>query len=550
MTIELEFLPADVLGLSPLSRRLLSERPASEAAPGLIVPARIEQIPEVERDDLELFVERLELVDRLRERSPDAPVGVARSLEKLKDPRSLAVVCGQQPGLAGGPLYNLYKALHACRLAAALEERFARPVVPIFWNHADDQDLSQVNHAFVLNRHLDVARASLAGLGSGRRPYGQIVLDDERHRVGAFLENLRNLLPKRESRDANLERFAPRTGEALSAGFTRAMTHLLGHRGLLVVEPSDLRPGATRALAKLVPLDIAEAVATAEARLQEQGLGDPEFGEHAWAFLHEPDGRHPLRWIEGGFRRDKEPGSRTGAELAAEMTARQHDWSPGALLRPLVQDLCLPTVAYVGGHGELAYHALLPELRRRAGLPAAVFVPRLSATLVSPAASASAAKAGLGVADILRTRGASESAGQGTQPPDPIAERILEITQEFAQAIDQQRKPLSELDRALSMRLRQSTRRATKLIQAVARKIERVQKNRAGKDERHLRRLQNCWYPRGAPQERRFTALQYVTAFGSDWIDSLYEHLDPLPTEHLVVRLPNQPGPSGEPAAE
>ncbi len=550
MTVELEFLPADVLGLSPLSRRLLSERPASNVAPGLIVPARLEQIPEVDRDDLDLFVERLELVERLQERSAGSPVGVARSLEKLSDPRSLAVVCGQQPGLVGGPLYNLYKALHACRLAAALEQRFGRPVVPIFWNHADDHDLSEVNHAYALNRHLDVTRASLAGLGSGRQPYSRVVVDEERHRLNAFIENIRHLLPKRASRDATIERFAPRAGEPLSTGFTRIMTDLLGHLGLLVVEPGDLRPGATRALAKLVPLDVAEAVAGAEKRLENLGLGDAKFEEHAWVFLHGSDGRHPLRWVEGGFRYGNEPGSRTATELAGEMTAREHDWSPGALLRPLVQDLCLPTVAYVGGHGELAYHALLPELRRRAGLPTPVFVPRLSATLVSPAADASATKAGVHVADVLQSRGKLEATTENGQTSDPIADRILAITAEFTAAMDEERKPLSELDRALSMRLRQSTRRAAKLVEAVARKVERVQKNRTGKDQRHLRRLLNSWYPRGAPQERRLTALQYVIAFGDDWIDALYEQLDPLPTEHLVVRLPNTPGPEGEPATE
>src|SRR5688572_25528439 len=37
------------------------------------------------------------------------------------------------------------------------------------------------------------------------------------------------------------------------------------------------------------------------------------------------------------------------------------DWSPGALLRPLTQDLLLPTLAYVGGPAEVAYHAQIGD---------------------------------------------------------------------------------------------------------------------------------------------------------------------------------------------
>ena len=84
------------------------------------------------------------------------------------------------------------------------------------------------------------------------------------------------------------------------------------------------------------------------------------------------------------------------------------DWSAGALLRPVLQDLVLPSAGYVGGWGELDYHVELGPLRALAGAPLLPFVPRLSATLVDSAARESLAKLGLEVRDVLQARGRIE----------------------------------------------------------------------------------------------------------------------------------------------
>ena len=56
-------------------------------------------------------------------------------------------------------------------------------------------------------------------------------------------------------------------------------------------------------------------------------------------------------------------------DYAAIKKKQNAAWSAGALLRPLVQDEVFPTCAYVGGYGELAYHAELGRLRDVLHLP-------------------------------------------------------------------------------------------------------------------------------------------------------------------------------------
>ena len=71
-------------------------------------------------------------------------------------------------------------------------------------------------------------------------------------------------------------------------------------------------------------------------------------------------------------------------EALRRLEADPAAWSPGALLRPLVQDALLPTAAYVGGPAEIAYHAQIAPSYAHFGIPRPALLPRASLTLVEP----------------------------------------------------------------------------------------------------------------------------------------------------------------------
>src|SRR5579862_9530922 len=74
----------------------------------------------------------------------DASAKTLSNLERLRK-GAAAVVTGQQVGLFGGPMFAIYKALTAVKLA---EEASAAGIeaVPIFWLATYDHDLAEVNH--------------------------------------------------------------------------------------------------------------------------------------------------------------------------------------------------------------------------------------------------------------------------------------------------------------------------------------------------------------------------------------------------------------------
>ncbi|MBK7642660.1 MAG: bacillithiol biosynthesis cysteine-adding enzyme BshC [Planctomycetes bacterium] len=547
MTLRLEHLPADVLELSELARAALSGRVPTQL---VRFARRLEDIPACEdRLDPQARAELARVLEQqLSGLQPH--VAVLDAARSLAQPGVCAVVTGQQPGFTASPLYSIYKALSAIRLARSLTQAWERPVVALFWNHADDHDVAEVHHTHVVNRNLDLQKISLPGLSSGRTPLSQLVLEDERSRLPVLRAVFEQLLRTEPELERAMAALFPRAGETLARAFTRAMTEVLGPLGLVVVEPDWIREPLSRALAGLLEHDPYAALAQGSERLAAAGYA-PAIppADAALLFHHERENgrvsRRALRSGGEGYQYDREDGSRTATELAAEIIDDPHAWSPGALLRPLVQDLCLPVAAYVGGFGELGYHAQLSVLRERAGAPSTAFVARLSATLVDPEARLALQILETDVASVLRARGVFESAEEPAEPE--VAARLREVGERAAKELLALREALALLDPSLVVQLKRSAGEMEEAATALAEKARRVHGNRAGKGRRHERRVSNLLCPRGEPQERLLGPLPFVARFGTQWLEELaFEH-DPFDPVHLVVHLgPDLPNAGGD----
>jgi len=542
--LRIEHLPADILGLSELSRAAL--RGDLESL-GIRVPRHAGQISAgadpLEGEARALLSERL-----VRELSYHSPhVRVLDSARALAHPRCFAILTGQQPGFTNSPLYTLYKAISAIRLARVLSQRLELRVVPIFWNHADDHDIAEAHHTHIVNANLDLQKVALPGLSSGRTPLSHVVLDEDKARLSALRAVFEQSLRGTPHLERALRACFPRAGETLASASTRSLLELLGEHGLIVIEPEWIRPELSRALARVVGAGPEQALGAQSARLAAAGHPIALPPEHAALLFHherrnsQPQ-RRALRSAEDGYRYDGEEGSRTREELVAQILQDPLDWSAGALLRPIVQDLVLPTLVYIGGFGELAYHAQLPLLREQMGLGPLCFAPRLSATLTDPAVRLSLELLHTDVQKVLAGRGEAGAEGAAADPQLSLDLRVLAKSQ--ARALLAHKDALHAVEPSLVVQLKKSAAQIEDLITTLADKAARAHHNRSGKGRRHERRVANLLMPRGQPQERVLGPLPWIARFGKDWIDLLAREHDPLMLEHLVIHLGSDDQPS------
>jgi|FLOH01.1.fsa_nt_gi bacillithiol synthase len=558
MSLRSEFLSADILGLSDLARHALSGRPVPSRFASPCIPKTLGDLSPPE----ERFLpdERAELSAAIEGplTALGSHVAVLEAVRALATPGASAVVAGQQPGFLGGPLFNIYKAVHAVRLSRDLQERWGKPVVPVFWNHADDHDIAEVHNVRLVTPNLDLRRLHLPGMSSGRTPFSAVQIDAEKQRLISVTEVLRDTFAADMFTQETLELFVPRDGETLARAWTRSMTTLFGHLGLVVIEPDWIRPSLSRSLATLVaPSPIPELLEN-KARLASAGFAvaiEPE--EAALVYHVGPNGRVALRAGGDGYRFDGEAGSRTPSELAAEIVTAPNDYSAGALLRPLVQDLALPVAAYVGGFGELAYHVQLAELRRSRDVPETPFVPRLSCTLIDDAVESSLEQAGCTVGDFLRTKGAcARSVDEESCTDDTsLSSELHAMSKSFRKELNALRPRLADVSPHLPQILKHTSRIIHQQMQRFADKVDRVANNNVGGLRRDERRLDVHLLPSGEAQERVLTGAQFLSRFGREWIDALLDEMDALPSEHMVlylgpapkrIREQRQPGTPGE----
>jgi bacillithiol biosynthesis cysteine-adding enzyme BshC len=456
----------------------------------------------------------------------------ARNLARLAEPGSVAVVTGQQVGLFLGPLYTVYKAASAVADARALEAETGRPCVPVFWLQTEDHDLPEVDHCLV-------ARASgggaplrlslgLEAAAASRVPVAGVRLGEGVGAALAALEAEVGELPHAPEHLALL-RDAYRAGATLPQAFVRVLSSLFAEEGLVVVDPRHpallplAAPVHARALAEADRLSAALAArsaALAAAGFAEQVRpreGSPLFfvspeGEGGPRYRLEPQGEG--RWALAGH---PEGARVTSAQLEAWLAREPGRFTTSALLRPLLQDSLLPTAAYVGGPGEVAYFAQVPPLHAAFGLPLPLVVPRgrfrvleartralLEALRLTPAEACAPREA-------LLARLAARDARAEDEPPAALEARLAApLLAELARLEERFAQLEAGLPRALA-RTRGTVERA---VSRLAGRYGRALATRDRVVVERVDRLQAALQPEGAPQERVHALATYACRHG------------------------------------
>lgn len=470
----------------------------------------------------------------------EAPEQARAAAAKLADPRTVAIVTGQQAGLFGGPLYTLMKALTAARLAADIEAQFGVPCITVFWNHAEDHDWEEVASAWVLDEDLDAHRLTVAGIeGDGHTPVGKVKLTDDITRV---LGELESLLPRTEFTEetiAQLRRcYQPGTG--MADAFGRLLDQLLGPLGVVVFDGSD---PAAKPLASAIFQRELELPTHTRQLATEAGEALMADGYHAQvlaqpdstALFSMTDGRVPIKFRDGQFFIGDT--AVDGAALQADAAAHPERFSPNVLLRAVVQDTLLPTIAYVAGPSEIAYLGQLKAVYAFHETAMPLIVQRATGTILDSASLRFLARTSL----ELRTLQAQDehvlNQWLESQLPPTIEQALHDLEQAIEERIGALLAAVPALDPTLDGAVKSSQGRMAHEVRSLHGKVISAAKRRHETLRRQFAHAQRLAFPGGHPQERTVCLAWYMNRFGPALVPRLYECLPVEGGKHWLLQI-------------
>ena len=473
------------------------------------------------------------LVHVLLRQSEHLPPSEARTrnIRALGEQGTTAVVTGQQVGLFLGPLYTLYKAATAIRVARALETETGIRSVPVFWLQTEDHDFEEIATCHVprsdrTSRALSVGSVDLERVSIAHRRFDPSV----EGALAALSDEIQNL-PHAEAHLTAL-RSGYRDGGSVAGAFAQVLGRLFLDEGLVILDPRDEE--LAEAMQRVHRTAIEEAVPISRALRERVGvLRKAGFK----APIHIRDGA-PLSFFHpdgpGGPRYRLEPSGnafalvgRTGArvsrdELLAQLDADPLAFSTSALLRPILQDIVLPTCAYVAGPGEIDYFAQIGPAYvpfRRFGLDIPLIVPRAHFVLLEPKTTESLRRLGIESSELGETEEALLSRGLSTGEDLPLPDALrTELTRDFEGRLAELAPRIGELGSGLDKAV-EKTRAAVE--RSVTRFVDKYRNALVHRDEARvseLRRVMRFLRPDGGLQERHFGLSYFAARYGQDTV--------------------------------
>jgi bacillithiol biosynthesis cysteine-adding enzyme BshC len=456
----------------------------------------------------------------------------AKILDTLLSNSTFTVCTAHQPNLLTGPLYFIYKILHAIKLTRYLKNEFPENnFVPIFYMGCEDADKDELNHYTVAGKKY-LWKTDQTGA------VGRMIIDKEILKLVDELQNQIGIGPFGNELISTIKKCF-KEGDTIQNATFRFIHSLFASYGLLVLIPdhADLKkqmiPVFEDDLLNQKPSEVVESTC--------QKLGE-----------HYPVQAQPreinLFYLKDNIReRIEKKGNKfhvinteihfSEDEIKIELQKYPERFSPNVILRGLFQESILPNIAFIGGGGELAYWLQLKDMFKTYAISFPVLILRNSFLILEQKWQQKIDKLNLDISCLFL-------------PENDIMNLVVHKTSgkqislngEFENAsalYDQIIKQALDVDPTLSEHATAIKTKSIKLLKALEKKMLRSEKRKFSDQRRQVQQIKSALFPNNVLQERIENFSGYYANWGKDFIDALYENSPAMDAEFTVLQVNN-----------
>ena len=458
------------------------------------------------------------------------------NIKALEEGNTVVIVTGQQAGLFGGPVFTLYKILTAVKTAQLVEEKTGIKAVPLFWVQSEDHDLEEINSFQApVSDVLSEFKIPLEGTNTNKKSVSHIKVSNGVLKTLSEIHSKFSTLPEQENTLELLKKHYT-SDNTFPSAFTSFLAELLSKYGIVFFDPNH--PKAKESFSKYFEqvleqhINISNTLLSRSEELKEQGLSEQvHIRENSpLFFVHEESSSGPRFRITLDGNKWNSLGSDSSynsKELIDIVRNSPERISTSALLRPIIQDSLFPTLAYVGGEAEIAYHKQIKPLYSLFDLEQPIILPRAHFTITEekdrrllskldiPSTSLKESKE-----DILKS--IAEKNLSQRQKPSQLKQELLLTVNNKLKSLE---SVFLDTDKTLVPALNNATKKINHQVESL---IDRYAKALARNDETNLARvekLKSRLYPDNKPQERVFGLAFYLSTYGNTFIDNVFDSI-------------------------
>lgn len=474
----------------------------------------------------------------------DAPEATCHNIERLKSEDSVVVIGGQQAGLLTGPFYTINKIISIIQFAKQQEAQLNIPVIPVFWIAGEDHDFEEINHVF-LPETSQMKKHKLLQRERDKRSITNIAIDeaDANQWISQLFEQLNETQYTKELY-ATIQDCLDQSSTYVDF-FARIIYKLFNEEGLVLIDSGNpkvrqLESDYFVTLIQKQP-EITAGVHTAYQQIKQAG--------YSLSLEVEPNDAHLFYHVNGERilltrnENDKWIGKQNEVALTSEelITIAKNNpelLSNNVVTRPVMQELLFPTLAFIGGNGEVGYWSVLKPAFEALNIKMPPVLPRLSFTYIDRNVDKVLEKYGIsdaravenGVADLKKDWLKSKST-----PP------VEQIAAEMKVKIDKAHEPLRNVAHGMRSDLGGLADKNLYYLHAnidyLKDRLMKALEERYAKELAEFEAINNALRPHGGLQERIWNPLPLINEYGTDFIKNVTNQSCSFEKEHFLIYI-------------
>jgi bacillithiol biosynthesis cysteine-adding enzyme BshC len=450
------------------------------------------------------------------------------NIKLLSNSNTFTITTGHQLNLFSGPLYFLYKIISTINLTKELKEKYPlQNFVPIYWMATEDHDFEEINYFNFKGRKFrwnkestgPVGRLSTEGLSDFFEVYAQEL------ETGKNAEVLKKLFQESYLNHSNL------------ADATRFLANeLFGEYGLVIIDADnqDLKRNFIPYIKEELTLQTSHknVLETIEKLKNYTIQVNPR---EINLFYMEDDLRERILFENGIYKVNNTKLEFSETEILQLVENHPEKFSPNVIMRPLYQEVILPNLCYIGGGGEIAYWMELKSFFDAVNVSFPILLVRNSAVIATEKQDKKADKLGLSWANLFAKQN------------DLINEKVksledysidLSIQKDFLKTQFHYLHSLAQkTDISFSGAVKAQEAKQIKGLENLEKRLLKAQKRKHSDELERIIHLQNELFPNKSLQERQTNFSEFYLEYGENFIQELFNQLNPLETKFNIITL-------------